>query len=262
MKRPLVMAALLCAGSLAHATERAEENLVVISVRQAECNAKPVVEWPLKGMVDLGQVLRQLATIGCERYIVPEGLLHTKVSLKLRDQQVPVYEMQHHVVEALRAAGISVALETAYRVTQGAPREVAALPPISTAPRRPPPVEPAVSAEELDQGIRCTGNSCELSRALVEKIFSDGAGLTSAARLVTSIEAGVPNGVKVYAVRPRSYFERLGLQNGDTISSVNGDPIDTPNKALEIYIKVRNATHVTLRGIRRGQPLVLEYTIK
>ena len=45
----------------------------------------------------------------------------------------------------------------------------------------------------------------------------------------------------MYAIRPNSLFGKIGLQNGDTIKSINGIDMSSPDKALEVYTKVRVA---------------------
>ena len=54
----------------------------------------------------------------------------------------------------------------------------------------------------------------------------------------------------------------IGLQNGDTIHSINGFDITTPDKALEVYTKVRSASNLTIDLSRRGKPLSMEYSIR
>lgn len=85
--------------------------------------------------------------------------------------------------------------------------------------------------------------------------------LARSGRLVPSVRNGRPNGFKLYAIRPGSVYALLGLRNGDTITSVNGNAITTPSKALEIYTKLRNANKLTIQFIRRSRPMVHRYTI-
>jgi general secretion pathway protein C len=96
----------------------------------------------------------------------------------------------------------------------------------------------------------------------VDDLLSDAPGLATSARIVPSIKDGQPNGFKLYAIRPSSYFAKLGFQNGDTITQFNGMDISSPEKALEAYSKLRSVSKITIEIIRRGQPVSLEYTIK
>jgi general secretion pathway protein C len=119
------------------------------------------------------------------------------------------------------------------------------------------PVDDAIGSR-----VRCTGANCEIERGLVDQLLNNTTALATAARFVPSIKDGRPNGFKLYAIRPSSIFGRIGLQNGDTIKSINGLEMNTPDQALGVYTKVRNASHLTVTVDRRGETVTLDYTIR
>jgi general secretion pathway protein C len=129
-----------------------------------------------------------------------------------------------------------------------------------------PPVvqQPTLNPEmgDIDKGVNCTGNACTVDRSLVEKLLSNTTMLATAARFVPSIKDGKPNGFKLYAIRPQSIFGRIGLQNGDTIKAINGSEMTTPDAALGLYTKLRNASHLSVQVERRGETVTLDYTIR
>lgn len=137
-------------------------------------------------------------------------------------------------------------------------------------PPGPPPATPAAPAApaapaeagEFDKSINCQGSNCTIERALVDKLLSNTNSLASAARFVPSVKEGKPNGFKVYAIRPNSLFAKIGLQNGDTIKGINGFEMTSPDKALEVYTKLRSASHLGVQLDRRGETVTLDYTIK
>ena len=132
----------------------------------------------------------------------------------------------------------------------------------------PPPAvasaQPALNPElgDIDKGVNCTGNACVVDRSLVEKLLSNTTMLATAARFVPSIKDGKPNGFKLYAIRPQSIFGRIGLQNGDTIKAINGSEMTTPDAALGLYTKLRNASHLSVQVERRGETVTLDYSIR
>ena len=63
-------------------------------------------------------------------------------------------------------------------------------------------------------------------------------------------------------MRPGGLFALLGLQNGDTLRSINGFDLSTPDRALDAYTSLRRADHLDVALERRGQPVALEITIK
>jgi general secretion pathway protein C len=125
-----------------------------------------------------------------------------------------------------------------------------------------PPVALDPAMGDIDKGVTCTGNNCNVDRSLVEKMLQNTTMLATAARFVPSIKDGRPNGFKLYAIRPNSIFGKIGLQNGDTIKGINGSEMSTPDKALEMYTKLRNASHLSVQVERRGETLTLDYTIR
>src|SRR5215470_20005032 len=141
-------------------------------------------------------------------------------------------------------------------------------PPVAAAPPPPPPAaEPANPDNDLlaavDKGVKKIDDSkYDIDRALVDKILADPTVAARSARIVPSIKDGKPNGFKMYAIRPNSLFAKIGLQNGDTITSINGMDMSSPDKALEVYTKVRSASSLSVSIIRRGQPVNMDYSIK
>src|SRR5262249_19757693 len=79
--------------------------------------------------------------------------------------------------------------------------------------------------------------------------------------IVPAIQAGRASGFRVYGIRPGSLPDRLGLQNGDTVVSVNGLPITTPDEALTVYGELHTARTLSVEILRRGAPVRLEYTL-
>lgn len=84
---------------------------------------------------------------------------------------------------------------------------------------------------------------------------------TGSARVVPSFRDGKPNGFKVFAIRAKSLWAAAGFQNGDTWLSVNGMPLDGPDKALEAYAQVRKASRFTVELERAGKPVTLTFTV-
>ena len=120
-----------------------------------------------------------------------------------------------------------------------------------------------ITDADFDRGIVCkTRRHCTVDRALFERVLADESLLASAARVVPSIRDGQPDGFRLYAIRSGSFWARLGFANGDTIQSIDGIDITSPETALAIYAKLRNATELSVRIVRRGRPLTLTYEIR
>ena len=130
--------------------------------------------------------------------------------------------------------------------------------------------EPAPSGEPtddlqaaVDSGIKKLDETTyEIDKSLVDKVLLNPMAVVKGARVVPAMKNGKPDGFKLYAIRPTSAFAKLGLTNGDTVTSINGFELNTADKALEVYTKLREATSLELELNRRGKPVTLKYTIR
>lgn len=63
---------------------------------------------------------------------------------------------------------------------------------------------------------------------------------------------GAQKGYRVYPGRDRLQFARLGLQPGDLITAVNGQPLDDPNRSNEILNTMNASSSVSVTVERAG----------
>jgi general secretion pathway protein C len=143
-----------------------------------------------------------------------------------------------------------------------APRAPAAAkppePPVGTAAK---PGDDLMAAVEA--GVKKVDDSnFEISRALVNKVLANPTAVARGARIVPSVKNGEPNGFKLYAIRPSSVYAKIGLMNGDTLHAVNGFELNSMDKALEVYTKVKESSNLSVNITRRGKPMTLSYSIK
>lgn len=120
------------------------------------------------------------------------------------------------------------------------------------APR--PPSPPPVQLEGITR--------VDDTLAIVTRVAANGAIAAgdARARLLASVKNGQPNGVKLYAIRPSSVYAAIGLQNGDTVHTLNGAPLREP--ADVTFDKLFAASRVELAITRRGKPLTLRIEIR
>ncbi|HEY5809545.1 MAG TPA: type II secretion system protein GspC [Povalibacter sp.] len=64
---------------------------------------------------------------------------------------------------------------------------------------------------------------------------------------------GVQRGYRVYPGRNRQQFAKLGLQPGDLVVSINGTPLDDPQRGMEIFNTLGSSDRVTVTVERNGQ---------
>lgn len=120
----------------------------------------------------------------------------------------------------------------------------------------------AVTDAELDDGIRTLdATRHEITRGLLERLIQQTVGVMQGARIVPAVANGRPSGFKLYAIRPCSIAARLGFESGDTVQSLNGLELTSPENALEAYLRLRTASEIDFRIIRRRVPLMLRLAI-
>lgn len=111
--------------------------------------------------------------------------------------------------------------------------------------------EPLKGLEDVARGIRReTGYNYEISRRVFHKLLSKPDLLAMGGRLVQQQTNGKPDGFRFFGKRG-SVGSMLGLFGGDSIKSINGKRVTTPEQAWRI-----------LRGNRRSNRIVMEYDRK
>jgi general secretion pathway protein C len=116
---------------------------------------------------------------------------------------------------------------------------------------------------ELDKGLKKTGeHTFEVQRAAVDSLLGNMSMLSRSARIVPEIKDGRAAGFRLFSVRPDGPFAKIGLQNGDVISAINGLDMTSPDKALEVYTKLKSASHLSVGLERNGQKITKEYNIR
>ena len=135
-------------------------------------------------------------------------------------------------------------------------------------PRMPPPTSKRDSTKQSDKAnykdhVRKTGPySYEIDRSMLDEQLQDLSKLGTQARVVPNYRNGKYEGFKLVGVRPGSLYRAIGVRSGDVIKSINGSAIDSPNKALDLFEKLKNSSHIDLDIERRGQPKQFAYDIK
>ena len=123
--------------------------------------------------------------------------------------------------------------------------------------------DPSVANQQaIDKGTRKIDDThYEITRALLDAILANPMEVAKGARVVPSVKNGTPNGLKLYAIRPGSLWAKLGLANGDTLVSVNGQPLVDAEKALDAYTKLRDAKALEVALLRRGQAMTISVKV-
>lgn len=118
---------------------------------------------------------------------------------------------------------------------------------------------PAASTE-----VKVTGqNRFEVNRADVLKYTSDMASVLQQAAMQPRRNAnGEIECFKFLAIQPGSIYTQLGFQVGDCLKGVNGEKIDSPAKAMEMYNALKTANSIKIMVERDGRDQENDYSVK
>jgi len=106
-------------------------------------------------------------------------------------------------------------------------------------------------------------NKYKLSRATILKHTQDLSSLLMQASTMPRRKAnGEIDGYILTSFRPDSVFAELGVQQGDVIKSANGEPIDSPAKAMELYNLLKTQSNIKLTVEVDGRDVEKEYSIE
>lgn len=117
-----------------------------------------------------------------------------------------------------------------------------------------------------DGGISKQGEfEFSVRREDLNKYTSDLAGILNQARMVPNIlpgSGGRVDGFRFVSIQPNSVYEKLGFRMGDVIKEVNGEPINSPTKAMELYNALRTDNRIRMQVERDGRVENFSYDVK
>jgi general secretion pathway protein C len=131
----------------------------------------------------------------------------------------------------------------------------------------PPPV--ATTARSLPgdsaygAGIKpLDDNNYEVPKAELDKALANLNDLAMQARIVPAFKDGQAEGFKLFSIRPDSLYSKIGIVNGDVIKRINGFDMNSPEKALEIYTKLKDANRIDVEIDRNGSAVRKTYNVR
>ena len=108
-----------------------------------------------------------------------------------------------------------------------------------------------VQRAEADGVRQLSPNQYVMTRSELNSRLTNLPDLATKARIVPSFKNGVADGFKLFSIVPDSLYAKIGIQNGDVIRRINGYEMNSPEKALEIYQKLRDASRIEVEIERR-----------
>ncbi len=117
--------------------------------------------------------------------------------------------------------------------------------------------QPAATSFRLN--VASTGtNAFSLSRQELNTVLQDPRQMNYLGRLGMSTSGGV----RVEDAPSGSLSNKLGLQAGDVITSINGQPINSQGDLVRVYSQFNSLTNIRAEVRRGGAPVTLNYSIQ
>ena len=125
------------------------------------------------------------------------------------------------------------------------------------------PAPPVPAGGGGGEGVKqLSDNTYVVAKSEINNALTNLSDLATKARIVPSFKNGVANGFKLFSIVPDSLYSKIGVQNGDVIRKINGYEMNSPDKALEIYQKLRDANRIEIELERRGETVRKSYSIE
>lgn len=186
-------------------------------------------EWSLASVLDLGGPKNMTVMVG-------DRLLTSQVLDILRDRVIVLNNGRREYVSADTGDGAAPALPTTTKVTE-------------------PGAVWGAGIKALD------ANNFEVPRSEVDRAINNLNDIAMQARLVPAFKDGVSEGFKLFSIRPDSLYSKIGIQNGDVVTRINGLDMNDPAKALEVYTKLKDAPRIDVDIDRNGSIMRMTYNV-
>lgn len=121
------------------------------------------------------------------------------------------------------------------------------------------------SSREIEgarEAIDCKKNACTIDRKFVEKLMANPSLLARQAKFRPAVKDGKTRGFRVLRVRRGTLPQLLGLKNGDTLLAVNGSDLNSMDRAMSLYTKLRRASELSLTVERKGKVIEKQISIR
>lgn len=98
-----------------------------------------------------------------------------------------------------------------------------------------------------------------VSRGLIQDAMANMGTILTQAHVRPYFRAGVPDGFIINGIRPGSFYQKMGIANGDIIQEVNHRKIRTVDDVMGLLNTIRSGASLSLGIKRRDKPAMLNY---
>ncbi len=106
-------------------------------------------------------------------------------------------------------------------------------------------------------------NSWVLDKQEVTAALENLPQLLTKARVVPNLGPdGKNNGFRVVSIAPASFYEKIGLRNGDVLQRINGIDVGDPETFMRVFTQLKEESRITLDVLRNNQKESFNYEIR
>ena len=129
-------------------------------------------------------------------------------------------------------------------------------------PQRLSYIKPPAAPRAKNSPVRKTGpNNFQVKRSDIHDHLNKLPNILQEARVVPHPTEGPLEGWRFASIDQGSIIEKLGFQPGDVIKEVNGERVDSPEKAIELYEKLKSSSALEILVERDGKETYREYNV-
>lgn len=118
------------------------------------------------------------------------------------------------------------------------------------------------SAEFKDGVAMISETEYQVQEAELDKALENLPLLLTQARAVPYFKDGKSIGLRLFAVKPGSLFERIGLRNGDILKSINGNPLGDLSQAVKLFETLKQEKSIAINMERDRNDREVQYQIR
>lgn len=120
-----------------------------------------------------------------------------------------------------------------------------------------------VSKRGGDSGTGASGESeFVVSEADIDQALANLPLLLTQARAVPYFKDGQAIGLRMFAIRSGSLFEKIGIRNGDILKSINGSSLGDLSQAMKLFERLKSERNLSLTLERDRQEREFKYSIR
>lgn len=111
-------------------------------------------------------------------------------------------------------------------------------------------------------GVEAGGNTIVVEESELDSALANLPMLLTQARAVPYFKDGKSVGLRLFAIRRGSLFEKIGLQNGDILKEINGNSLSDITQAVKLFEKLKEQRDISVSLERQREEHSYRYLIR